>query len=232
MNRVLTTLLAVPLAAAGAVAEATSDRHPLPDGLVFLDEAVPDLVIDLRYATRNNFVGERIDGYRHAHAILSAPAAEALARVQAALRPFGLGLKVFDAYRPQRAVDHFVQWGQDLDDQRTKATHYPNVAKEDLFKDGYIARRSAHSRGSAVDLTIVYHDDTGSPHELDMGTPFDFFDPISSSHSRKVTARQRINRALLQTLMVAHGFAPYAKEWWHFTLRDEPFPDTYFDFPN
>ena len=123
-------------------------RPALPDGFVHLDAAVPDLALDLRYATAGNFVGRRIDGYRGAHAVLSAPAAAALARVQAALRPFGLGLKVFDAYRPQRAVDHFVRWGGDLDDQRTKPRYYPDVAKEDLFREGYLARRSSHSRGA------------------------------------------------------------------------------------
>ena len=211
---------------------ATSDRHPLPDGFVYLDQAIPDLVVELRYTTGNNFVNRSVDGYRHAHAILSAQAVAALAEVQATLRPFGLGLKVFDAYRPQRAVDHFVRWGLDLDDRQTKPDYYPNVAKEDLFKEGYIAARSSHSRGSTVDLTIVYRDEVGSLHELDMGSRFDFFDPISWPDSPGVSAQQRANRVLLQNLMTVHGFAPYAQEWWHFTLRGEPYPDTYFDFPN
>ena len=228
---VLTTLLAASMAAFTA-AVAASERHPLPDGFVYLDEAIPDLVVDLRYATGDNFVGRPIDGYRHTHAILSASAAAALAEVQDRLRRFDLGLKVFDAYRPQRAVDHFVRWGRDLDDQRTKPDYYPDVAKEDLFEEGYIASRSSHSRGSTVDVSIIYRDEAGSPRELDMGSRFDFFDPISWPNSPEVTAQQRANRALLQSLMTAHGFGPYAHEWWHFTLRNEPYSDSYFDFPN
>ena len=220
------------LVSASAGTHAASGRRPLPDGFIYLDEAVPDLAIDLRYGTGDNFLGERIDGYRHAHAILSGPAAVALAGVQAALRPFGLGLKVFDAYRPQRAVDHFVRWGQDLEDQRTKSDYYPDVAKEDLFKEGYIASQSSHSRGSTVDVTIVHRDGSGMVRELDMGSRFDFFGPISWPDSREATPPQRANRALLQSLMRSQGFVPYAQEWWHFTLSGEPYPDTYFDFPN
>ena len=231
MNTPLSTFLVASLAVCFATTDAGSDRLPLPEGFVYLDEALPDLVADLHYATRNNFVGQPIDGYRHANPVLSAPAAAALAGVQAALRPFGLGLKVFDAYRPQRAVDHFVRWGNDLDDQRTKPRYYPEVEKKNLFKEGYIAARSSHSRGSTVDLTIVSFDRAGSVRELDMGSHFDLFGPVSWPDSPKVPAQQRANRMLLQSLMSAHGFAPYAQEWWHFTLRDEPYPDTYFDFP-
>ena len=230
MNRMLLALLAVCLVGAGAAAPAAADRQALPDGFVSLDEAIPDLVIDLRYATEHNFVGQRVDGYRHLPAILSAPAAAALANVQAALRPFGLGLKVFDAYRPQRAVDHFVRWGKDLDDQRTKPDYYPDVEKDNLFKEGYIASRSSHSRGSTVDVTLVYRDGEGVVRELDMGSRFDFFGPVSWPASRAVAPRHRANRALLQRLMSAQGFVPYAQEWWHFTLGGEPYPDTYFDF--
>lgn len=231
-DKILFAVFAALLATASAAASATSDRHPLPEGYVYLNEAIPDLVIDLRYAAENNFVGQRVDGYRHAHAILSAPAVAALAKVQAALQPFGLGLKVFDAYRPQRAVDHFVRWGQDLDDRQTKQDYYPDVAKENLFIEGYIASRSSHSRGSTIDVTIVYRDGNGSVHELDMGSRFDFFDPISWPKSREVTPQQRANRALLQSLMRAEGFVPYTQEWWYFSLNGEPYPDTYFDFPN
>jgi len=232
MNKALVALAAAMLAAAVGAADAASERHSLPDGFVYLDVAIPDLVIDLRYAAAGNFVGRRIDGYRHAHAILSAPAAAALADVQAALRPFGLGVKVFDAYRPQQAVDHFVRWGQDLDDQRTKPDYYPDVAKQDLFTEGYIARRSGHSRGSTLDVTLVDTSGEGAVRELDMGSGFDFFGPVSWPDSRAVTPQQRANRALLQLVMSAHGFVPYAQEWWHFTLSGEPYPDTYFDFPN
>lgn len=232
MNNVLAGVLVATLVAAGAGSHAASDRDSPPDGFVYLDEAIPDLAIDLRYATGNNFVGRRIDGYARARAVLSAPAAKALEEVQAALRPFGLGLKVFDAYRPQRAVDHFVRWGRNLDDRRTKPDYYPDVAKENLFREGYIASRSSHSRGSTVDVTIVHRDDEGAARELDMGSRFDFFGPVSWPDSREVTPQQRANRALLQSLMTAKGFVPYAQEWWHFTLSGEPYPDTYFDFPN
>ncbi|MXY15001.1 MAG: M15 family metallopeptidase, partial [Proteobacteria bacterium] len=163
-----------------------NERPTLPDGFVYLDQAIPDLVMDMRYITEHNFVGEPIDGYRHGHAVLSAPAAAALAKVQAALRPFGLGLKVFDAYRPQRAVDHFVRWGKDLGEQRTKAHYYPDVDKQNLFKEGYIAARSSHSRGSTVDLTLISRDEKGQVHELDLGSSFDFFGPVASPHSPEV----------------------------------------------
>ena len=222
-------LLPVLVAVHGAVA---ADPPALPDGFVYLDEAVPGVAVELRYKTSGNFVGRPVDGYGpHARAVLSAPAAEALARVQGALAPFGLGLKVFDAYRPQRAVDHFVRWGRDLADRRTKAAYYPDVAKGDLFTEGYIAERSSHSRGSTVDLTIVHRDADGAVRELDMGSGYDFFGPVSWPDSDAVTAQQRANRALLRHVMTAHGFAPYAQEWWHFTFADEPHPDTYFDFP-
>lgn len=208
------------------------DRNALAQGFVYLDEAIPDIVIELKYTTGDNFVGRPIDGYERGRAVLSEPAAAALAEVQAALQPFGLGLKVFDAYRPQRAVDHFVRWAGDLEDQRTKPDFYPDVAKEDLFEEGYIAARSGHTRGSTVDLTIVHRDEAGTVHELDMGSGYDFFGPISWPNSPAATAQQRANRALLHNAMIAHGFNHYSQEWWHFTLSDEPYPDTYFDFPN
>ena len=220
------------LLAAGAAGVLAQDRHALPEGFVYIDEAIPDIVIELKYTTGDNFVGQPIDGYEHGRAILSEPAAAALADVQAALRPFGFGLKVFDAYRPQRAVDHFVRWGRDLGDQRTKPDFYPDVAKEDLFEEGYIAARSGHSRGSTVDLTIVHRDGEGRVRELDMGSGYDFFGPISWPDSPAVSPQQRANRALLHNVMTAHGFNHYPQEWWHFTLADEPYPDTYFDFPN
>jgi len=216
---------------AGAATTASAEHDALPPGFVYLEKAVPNLVVDLRYFGSDNFVGQRVDGYDHARPVLTSHAAAALAKVQESLRPFGLGLKIFDSYRPQRAVDHFVRWAKDLDDRKTKAKYYPDVAKKDLFKEGYIAAKSSHSRGSTVDLTIVAKAPDGSVRELDMGSPFDFFSPISWPTSTAVTAQQRANRALLHSVMTAHGFAPYDQEWWHFTLRNEPFPDTYFDFP-
>jgi D-alanyl-D-alanine dipeptidase len=200
-----------------------------PAGFVELRDAVPGVRVELRYFSDDNFVGERIDGYRAGTCFITAEAAAALAGVQAELAAFGLGLKVFDAYRPQRAVDHFVRWAGDLGDTRMKSKYYPDVEKKNLFRDGYIAARSGHSRGSTVDLTIVPLDD-GPPVGLDMGTGWDFFGPKSWPASLDVTPQQRANRALLQRLMVKHGFRPLAEEWWHFTLADEPYPETYFDF--
>jgi zinc D-Ala-D-Ala dipeptidase len=195
----------------------------------FIDAAtvVPGLVVDMRYFDSNNFVGRPIDGYEQARCLLTREAANALAKAQRTLSERGLGLKVFDCYRPRRAVAHFVRWARDLTDTATKATHYPNVNKRELFKKGYIASRSGHSRGSTVDLTVVRRSDG---QELDMGTPFDFFSPRSWPSSAAVTPEQRANRKLLAEAMKGAGFRPLTTEWWHFTLRNEPFPDTYFDF--
>lgn len=203
----------------------------LPEGFVDLRSVIPDIRLELRYLTANNFLGQPVDGYRAGRCILTGKAAAALKRVQDELRPFGLGLKVFDAYRPRRAVDHFVRWARDLADTRMKAVYYPGVDKKDLFRRGYIAKRSSHSRGSTVDLTIVLTEKGGAGRELDMGTGFDLFDPASHPASTAVTAEQRAHRLLLRSLMVRHGFVPYEQEWWHFTLAGEPYPATYFDFP-
>jgi D-alanyl-D-alanine dipeptidase len=215
----------------GVAHAADANRSPLPDGFVYVDQVVPGLVVDLRYYGSDNFVGAPVDGYRHPFPILTKEAAAALAGAQKDLNELGLGLKVFDAYRPQRAVDHFVRWAKDLTDLKTKAKHYPDVAKKDLFKEGYIAGKSSHSRGSTVDITIFYRGASGTAHELDMGSPYDFFGPISWPTSMAVTGQQRANRMLLRSVMVAHGFASYAQEWWHFTLTGEPYPNTYFNFP-
>ncbi|WP_345973397.1 M15 family metallopeptidase [Sulfurimonas diazotrophicus] len=206
----------------GAAAEA------VPPDFVDLKAAVPSLRIEARYFGSNNFVGRPVDGYEAPRCYLTRPAAAALKQAEAALAPFGLGLKVFDAYRPQRAVDHFVRWAKDLDDTKMKAAYYPRVDKSVLFKAGYIAARSGHSRGSTVDLTLV---DRESGQELDMGTGFDFFGPESWPDSMAVTAQQRANRLLLQRIMTRAGFRPLREEWWHFTLESEPYPDRYFDFP-
>ena len=200
-----------------------------PEGFVEIRDAVAGVVVDLRYLGADNFVGAPVDGYTADRCYVTTEAARALGRVQHELGHLGLGLKVFDAYRPQRAVDHFVRWAEDLGDTRMKARYYPDVAKEHLFRDGYIAAKSGHSRGSTVDLTIVALDG-GDPVELDMGTPWDYFGPRSWPTSLEVTPQQRANRMLLQALMMKHGFRPLAEEWWHFTLEDEPYPETYFDF--
>jgi D-alanyl-D-alanine dipeptidase len=202
-----------------------------PPGFVYVDEAVPGVKLEIRYATPHNFVGRPIDGYLRPRAILTRQAAEALNDVQAELKPFGLGLKVFDAYRPQRAVAHFVRWAEDLGDTAMKQEFYPSVEKQNLFRDGYIAARSSHSRGSTVDLTLAPLAGPTPGAELDMGSPFDFFGPQSRPDSPAVGPSQRAHRLLLRVLMLKHGFNPYPQEWWHFTLKNEPFPDTYFDFP-
>jgi D-alanyl-D-alanine dipeptidase len=212
------------------VSMACSLQADVPSGFVDTGEAVPGIEVELRYFTEDNFVGTVIDGYETERCYMTAEAAAALKNVQAELESFGLGLKVFDAYRPQRAVDHFVRWAEDLGDTKMKARYYPEVEKKNLFRDGYIAAKSGHSRGSTVDLTIVSRD-TGVPVELDMGTGWDYFGPKSWPSSTEVSAEARANRLLLRSLMVKHGFHPLAEEWWHFTLVDEPFPDTYFNFP-
>lgn len=222
----LIQLLLLPTMAA----HANQASDALPQGFVYVDKVIPDIRIDLRYAAQDNFVGEKIDGYLQARPILTLEAASALQKVQQELQPFGLGLKLFDAYRPQRAVDHFVRWAGDLKDTRTKKAFYPDVRKENLFSEGYIAQRSSHSRGSTVDLTIAPLDDATAA-DLDMGGSFDFFGPQSWPEFKGIRPEQRAHRMLLQAIMKKHGFRPYSKEWWHFTLENEPYPDTYFDFP-
>jgi D-alanyl-D-alanine dipeptidase len=207
---------------------ATAHAADLPKDFTYVSQAVPDAVLEVRYFTPHNFVGDRIDGYLAPRVILTRQAAKALAGVQADLKLFGLSVKVYDGYRPQRAVDHFVRWGRDVDDTRMKDEFYPDVDKRNLFKDGYIAKKSSHSRGSTVDLTIV---DTATGKDLDMGSPFDFFGKPSWPENQAMSAQVRANRALLRELMARHGFKPLKEEWWHFTLENEPFPDTYFNFP-
>ncbi len=183
--------------------------------------AIPAAIIDMRYADDDNFTGARIDGYKRAKCLLTPPAVDALSRAGADLQAMGLTLRIFDCYRPQRAVDHFVRWAAS-GDQRTKADYFPNIEKSRLFAEGYIAERSGHSRGSTVDLTI---------EGLDMGGPFDFFDPLSNTADPRVGVPQHANRLLLKLVMEKHGFRAYALEWWHFTLAEEPYPETYFDKP-
>ena len=198
-----------------------------PGDFVEAASVVPGLTADIRYAGSHNFVGRPIDGYEAPQCLLARPAAEALAQVARDLAPQGLHIKVFDCYRPTRAVANFVRWARDLNDQKMKAEFYPNVDKRTLFSSGYIASRSGHSRGSTMDLTLARDDGK----ELDMGTPFDFFSPKSWPADPTIGAEAHANRMLLANAMSRRGFRPYDKEWWHFTLRHEPFPDTYFDFP-
>ncbi len=202
------------------------DAQTRPASFVDVASEVPGLVVDMRYFGTRNFVGTRVEGYDAPVCILSRQAAAAVAAVQRDLLPRQLGLKVFDCYRPVRAVSHFVRWARDPD-HRTKAEFYPDVDKRHLFREGYISQRSGHSRGSTVDLTLV---SLPGNQELDMGTPFDFLSPRAGSRG-SITPEQRANRKILSDVMRRHGFIPYEKEWWHFTLRNEPFPNDYFDFP-
>lgn len=201
------------------------ERHP---GFVDAATVVPNLVVEMRYAGPDNFVGARIDGYEKPVCLLTRQAAAALAEVARDLEPRGLALKVFDCYRPARAVAHFVRWARNAGDVARKADFYPDVDKRNLFALGYISTRSGHSRGSTLDITLARIADKS---ELDMGTPFDFFSPRSAPSDRSVSATAQANRALLGDAMRRRGFVRYVKEWWHFTLRAEPFAGTYFDFP-
>ena len=195
---------------------------------VRLSDFVPDIVQEIRYYSTFNFIGDRINGYEEPVAILTKEAARALKEVSNRAMVMGYRLKIFDAYRPARSVRHFVLWGIEDLDQRMKLFFYPDLEKGELFKRGYIASLSSHSRGSTVDLTLL---DMKTGKEVDMGSPFDYFSPVSHPDYKGISQSQFENRMLLQKLMVQGGFEPFECEWWHFTLKDEPFPDTYFDFP-
>ncbi|MEM8845348.1 MAG: M15 family metallopeptidase [Pseudomonadota bacterium] len=204
------------------------NANDLPEGFVYLKEVIPNINIDMRYYGINNFLGVRVDGYEKPVCIISKPAAYALKNAQEELNLFNLALKVFDCYRPQRAVDHFARWAEEHDDIKAKADYYPDLEKKDLIIQGYIAMKSSHSRGSTADLTII---DLDTLEELDMGTQFDFFSPKSWLSDLTISSKQRTNRMLLQQVMTKYGFKPFNQEWWHFTLKDEPYPNDYFDFP-
>lgn len=227
------TLLLFAAFFAFAMTSTPADAQTRPASFVDVSTVVPNLVADLRYLTANNFVGEKIDGYEKPVCLLTREAANALAAVARDLEPKGLALKVFDCYRPVRAVAHFARWARNIADIKTKAEYYPELDKRNLFRDGYLAARSGHSRGSTVDLTLVrlaIESELG-PVELDMGTPFDFFSARSWPGNTSISAQAQGNRRILRDAMQRRGFRGHAKEWWHFTLANEPFPETYFDFP-
>ena len=200
-----------------------------PSGFVVLSDFVPGIIQEIRYHSTYNFIGDRIDGYEEPVALLTREAARALRYVSGEMNVQGYRLKVFDAYRPARAVRQFVLWGIEDLDLRMKPYFYPDLEKQSLFTQGYIASQSGHSRGSTVDLTLL---DMKTGKEVDMGSPFDLFSEVSHPDSRAVTDEQYENRMQLQSVMVRNGFVPFDCEWWHFTLENEPYPDTYFDFPN
>ena len=197
-------------------------------GFVVLADYVPHIVQEIRYYSTYNFIGERIDGYEEPCALLTKEAARALKAVSNEMIVRGYRLKVFDAYRPACAVKHFVLWGIEDQDIRMKPYFYPDLQKQELFEQGYIAKKSSHSRGSTVDLTLL---DMSTGKELDMGSPFDLFSVVSHPDYKGITEQQYENRMMLQRVMVRSGFEPIDCEWWHFTLKDEPYPDTYFEFP-
>lgn len=198
-------------------------------GFVSVSEMIPDVILEIRYYSTYNFVGERIDGYEQPCALLTKEAAAALKLVSDDMKAQGYRLVIFDGYRPQRAVNHFARWAEDLKALSMKAAFYPEVEKHELFEKGFIARRSGHSRGSTVDLTLL---DERTGERLDMGGAFDYFGERSHpDYTGDLTQAQRDNRMLLRTAMLRRGFKPLSTEWWHFTLVEEPYPDTYFDFP-
>ena len=199
-----------------------------PSGFVLLADFVPQIVQEIRYYSTYNFIGDRIDGYEEPCALLSIEAARALKAVSNELIVQGYRLKVFDAYRPVCAVKHFVLWGIEDQDIRMKPYFYPELEKQELFAKGYVAKQSSHSRGSAVDLTLL---DMKTGKELDMGSPFDLFSELSHPDCREITQEQYENRMLLRRAMLRNGFQPIDCEWWHFSLKEEPYPDTYFAFP-
>ena len=201
-----------------------------PSGFVVLAEFIPHVIQEIRYYTTYNFIGDRIDGYEEPCALLTAEAARALRSAASELIVQGYRLKIFDAYRPACAVRHFALWGLEDQDIRMKQYFYPDLEKQELFSKGYIATKSSHSRGSALDLTLF---DMKTGREADMGGPFDFFGEISHPDYRGpgLTDEQFDNRMILRRAMVRCGFEPYECEWWHFRLADEPYPETYFEFP-
>ncbi|KOV64565.1 D-alanyl-D-alanine dipeptidase [Streptomyces sp. AS58] len=247
------TLLVAALALTAAPATARAKTEPkAPDGFVALRTVDRTIIQEMRYFTPHNFVGERIDGYRQPLCILTRPAAEALHQAQQTLLRRGYTLKVYDCYRPQRAVDHFVRWAEDLDDEAMKDEFYPNVEKNRLFADGYIAEKSGHSRGSTVDLTIVKlpakptrpyvpgeplapchapRNERFPDNSVDMGTGYDCFDTLSHTLDPRIQGEQRANRLQLKGILEDLGFVNLAEEWWHYTYKPELYPDTYFDFP-
>jgi zinc D-Ala-D-Ala dipeptidase len=250
--RRLAILLALALPAVAAPAARAADPVAPPGAFVSLHDVAPSVIVEIRYITHHNFIGSPIDGYREPLCLLTKQTAQAVARVQQAVRAKGYSLKVYDCYRPQRAVDEFVSWGKRLKDQRMKAEFYPREPKKRVFKDGYIASQSGHSRGSTLDLTLVklpagrqetYHRgdrlrDCGNPrakrfrdNSIDMGTGYDCFDPLAHPYNGRIHGKQRANRLKLRRAMLAEGFKGLNTEWWHFTLKNEPYPDTYFDFP-
>ena len=198
-------------------------------GFVLVSDIIPDVVLDIRYYTTFNFLGERVDGYEEPVALMTREAAYALKKVSDEAISKGYRLKIFDAYRPQCAVDHFVRWADKVRELAMKDYFYPGIDKKHLFEEGFVALKSGHSRGSTVDLTLL---DMATQKDLDVGGTFDYFGSLSwAENTENITQEQASNRKMLRDLMISHGFHPLNEEWWHFTLDNEPYPDTYFTFP-
>lgn len=214
----------------GAYSADTEEIHFSNDSsdFVLLSDAVPDAILEIRYYSTYNFVGDRIDGYDEPTALLTKEAANSLKGASDDLKKKGYRLKIYDAYRPQNAVQHFYRWSKDKEDTRMKEYFYPELDKSVLFEQGYIMNHSGHSRGSTIDLTL-FDEKTGK--EVDMGGTFDYFGQRSHPDYRNITDEQYQNRMMLREVMMNHGFKPLDEEWWHFTLEDEPYQDTYFTFP-
>lgn len=241
MKKVLIVVAALAVGLLAACCTKTTEPELDSTEFVNITDVVPDAILEIRYFGTYNFVGTRIDGYLQPTALLTRKAADSLRAVSDDLKAQGYRLKIYDAYRPQCGVDHFVRWGKDLADTLMKPYFYPNESKDSLFIKDYIATRSGHSRGSTLDLTIF---DMRTEKEVDMGGTFDWFgreshpdycgNPETGEYTGEngtLTAQQFENRMILRRAMLAHGFKPYDCEWWHFTLKDEPYPDTYFKFP-
>ncbi len=236
MNRAalrVATLTATLVAAACASSpsmQVAPAATPHAAGLVDLRALVADIDLDMRYAGSDNFVGAPVDGYGAPRCYLLAPAAQAIARAETALRAEGYRLRIFDCYRPARAVRHFIAWAQDEAEQSTKARFYPALDKHALLGE-YISPTSGHSRGATIDLTLMRCEAGDVCKPLDMGTGFDFFDPLANTDSPRATPQQRANRNRLRDAMQRAGLRNYPMEWWHYTLDPEPAPKTFFDVP-
>lgn len=202
----------------------------IPDDFGYIADEIPDIKLEIRYATKENFMGRVVNGYSSPKVVLTKKALSAVKKAQTEFMQLGYGIKVFDAYRPQRAVDDFMQWIKAEKDTVMKHKYYPQLDKKNLVPQGYIAEKSGHSRGSTIDLSLVYLDGEKKGQEVDMGGEWDYFGKRSNYDYPEISPKQKENRALLQKIMIKHGFLPYAEEWWHFTLAKEPFPIQYFDF--
>lgn len=231
MKRLL-LIAAIVLSASSCTiyAEGRSEvRDDDASGFVLLTDVVPDVLLEIRYFSTFNFVGKRVDGYEEPVALITKEAAEALRTVNEKMISKGYRLKIFDCYRPQKAVNHFERWAKDISDTLNKAFFYPELDKSVLFDLGFICHRSGHSRGSTVDLTLF---DMKLGRDVDMGGPFDYFGELSHPDYQGISDEQKFNRQLLHNAMIEAGFVGIAEEWWHFTLKNEPYPDTYFTFPS